>query len=328
MSFSNTYEDVVDMQANVSRPYRGKPLFAKQYDKGARYIQAQIMDGKYMVCYDEDCTVLINAKRPDGEAKSFAGENCYPNDWVVVPITYWMTEISGTVQCDISLICGDCVLTTSTFDLEVQPAACGDGDVSQDDNVPILVSLISQCKDIETVEAERVKAEAARVEAETARAKAEDERASHEDSRRQSEANAKASAEAAATNATNAAASATAAAQSAESAANAAAAAVDSAKSVRYTIAVPADGWMINSASAVDEVDGDSTTYYNTVEVEGITVDTQLDCIKLASEYMDNADAIAAYQTWSYLDTQDGAVVFYSTTAPTANFEIVAVEVR
>jgi hypothetical protein len=103
---------------------------------------------------------------------------------------------------------------------------------------------------------------------------------------------------------------------------------IEQVTSVRYTLEVPADGWMTSAASTVDEVDGDSVLYYNTVAVEGITADVQLCCIKLASEYMDNADAVAAYRTWTELDTQDGAVVFYSTTAPTADFAIVAVEVR
>jgi hypothetical protein len=103
---------------------------------------------------------------------------------------------------------------------------------------------------------------------------------------------------------------------------------VAQATSVRYTITVPADGWMINSASAVDEVDGDSTTYINTVEVEGITADTRLCCIELADTYKDNSDAVTAYRTWTELDTQGGAVVFYSTTASTTDFAIVALEVR
>jgi hypothetical protein len=103
---------------------------------------------------------------------------------------------------------------------------------------------------------------------------------------------------------------------------------VETAASKRYTIAVPADGWMTDVASTVDEVDGDSTTYYNTVTVEGITADTQLDCIRLAAEYMDNDDAVVAYRTWAELDTQDGAVIFYSKAKPTADFAITALEVR
>jgi hypothetical protein len=100
---------------------------------------------------------------------------------------------------------------------------------------------------------------------------------------------------------------------------------VAEATSRRYTITVPASGWITN---AVATVDGDSTTYTNTVEVEGITADTQLDCIKLAPEYMDNADAVTAFQTWSYLDTAAGSVVFYSATKPGADFAITALEVR
>jgi hypothetical protein len=103
---------------------------------------------------------------------------------------------------------------------------------------------------------------------------------------------------------------------------------VTEAKSVRYTITVPASGWITDAASTVDEVDGDSTTYYNTVEVEGITADTRLCCIELADDYKDNADAGAAYRQWSELDTAMGKVIFYSSVQPTATFVVQAMEVR
>jgi hypothetical protein len=479
---------------NVSQLNRFPPVVVKQYDKGLRTIRATIMDGKTPLTADPACTVLVNARRQDGEAKSFAGA-VNEDGTVSVPVAYWMTEVEGSVYCDISLVGNEAVLTTTTFELCVQYAANGDGDVSQDDDVGILVDLISQCRDIETVEALRVKAEAARVEAENARVtaenerasaeetrksnettrksnetkrqnaetarataetarasaeetrasneetrqsnettrqtneaaranaetarataetarvkaeaarieaekarvEAENERASHEDSRLQSEANAKASAEAAASSQTAAATSATNAAESERVSAeyleqvktittgaqgyytdeaalkkavpvgedgwwavngetdsiwvwdSDTSAWVDShdmtelgdyytrtqvdskieqVTSVRYTITVPADGWITDAANTVDEVDGDSVLYYNTVDVDGMTADTELDCIRLAPAYMDNADAVTAYQTWSYLDTAANYVYFYSATKPTATFAVTAIVVK
>jgi hypothetical protein len=124
------------------------------------------------------------------------------------------------------------------------------------------------------------------------------------------------------TQADKSAASATAAAQSAASAANAAAAAVDSAKSVRYTITVPASGW---SATGTE---GSNTYYSNTVAVSGMTADVQLCCIELADNYKDNSDAVTAYRTWSELDSGADKVTFYSAFAPTADFAVTALEVR
>jgi hypothetical protein len=68
--------------------------------------------------------------------------------------------------------------------------------------------------------------------------------------------------------------------------------------------------------------------YTNTVAMDGITADTELDCIKLAPAFMDDADAVAAFQTWSYLNTAANYVYFYSATKPTATFAVTAIVVK
>lgn len=92
---------------------------------------------------------------------------------------------------------------------------------------------------------------------------------------------------------------------------------VSAAKSVSYTIAVPASGWT-----------GTAAPYANTVTVAGVTADTTLSAITLAPAFVGNSDAEAAAQTWSYLDTGAGTVTFYSDTKPTADFTIIAREVK
>lgn len=92
---------------------------------------------------------------------------------------------------------------------------------------------------------------------------------------------------------------------------------VSAAKSVSYTIAVPASGWT-----------GTAAPYANTVTVAGVTADTTLSAITLAPACVGNSDAEAAAQTWSYLDTGAGTVTFYSDTKPTADFTIIAREVK
>jgi hypothetical protein len=93
---------------------------------------------------------------------------------------------------------------------------------------------------------------------------------------------------------------------------------VETATSKKYKITVKATGW---------EEDDEDGLYYNSVTVAGITADTELDCIRLASDYTNNADAVKANQTWTYLTTSKNCVVFCAPTKPEADFAIVAVEV-
>jgi hypothetical protein len=151
---------------------------------------------------------------------------------------------------------------------------------------------------------------------------------------------------AAETQAENAAASAQAADQSATAVANAAATAtaeaVQSVTALAYRVDVPASGWVdvgYDINDKIEEIDIDGNTYYlevpkhvakytTTISVTGMTADIELGCIELCSEYVGNADAEAAYQAWSSLDTGDGAVTLTSSTQPTADFAFTAKQVK
>jgi hypothetical protein len=59
-----------------------------------------------------------------------------------------------------------------------------------------------------------------------------------------------------------------------------------------------------------------------------MTADIELCCIELASAYVGNADAEAAFQSWSSLDTGDGIVTLTSSTQATSDFAFTAKQVK
>lgn len=138
-----------EITVDVAQLNRFQAIVAKQYDKQSRFLKVQMTNLEKPIQVDCDATVVINARREDNTAKSFAGE--VNNDGTVtVPLTYWMLELDGTVKCDISVIVGtDTVLTTTLFELEVQEAAADDTSVDKDDDYGILVSLINEVKKTE-----------------------------------------------------------------------------------------------------------------------------------------------------------------------------------
>ncbi len=93
---------------------------------------------------------------------------------------------------------------------------------------------------------------------------------------------------------------------------------VTAAKSVAYTIAVPLSNWV-----------GSAAPYTNTVTVPSITANTVLSDIQLVPAQVGDATRERANSLWTYLDTQDGKVVFTAAGAkPASSFSIIAREVK
>lgn len=135
------------------KPNLFKIIAAKQGDSNSRFLQATIVNDGKKIEVPITSTATVGAKRPDGESSSFA---CEVNEdgTVTVPLTYWMLEIDGVVECDVSIIgANNTRLTTSKFFVEVESTSCPDGEISTDDNYGILVQLI---EDVRELQANRV----------------------------------------------------------------------------------------------------------------------------------------------------------------------------
>ena len=132
----------------VSKPNTLKVIVAKQGDNRSRFLKVTFANDNKKIEIPPSATAIINALRGDGTSKSFAGE-VNSDGTVTVPLTSWILELEGIVECDISAIDEDGRrLTTSTFVVEVECAVCCD-DISEDENYDILVKLIEDVKGLQ-----------------------------------------------------------------------------------------------------------------------------------------------------------------------------------
>lgn len=139
------------ISVDVSKPNFFQAIVAKQYDSGTRFVKATFIHNNEKIHIESTAEVTINAQRSDGSTKSFAGE-VNGDGTATLPLTYWMLELVGTVKCDISVFSGDSRLTSTNFDLEVEKASNNSGDVSEDENYDVLLSLIEKVEAITNTE--------------------------------------------------------------------------------------------------------------------------------------------------------------------------------
>lgn len=105
---------IVRRTFDVVRNQRQEPIYAAKGDYGARYIQAIITADGVPYAIPENAIVTINAFRRDGKTNRFKGE-VNADGSVIVPITQWMLEILGMVDCTISVVEEGGMLTTENF---------------------------------------------------------------------------------------------------------------------------------------------------------------------------------------------------------------------
>ena len=143
-------EIVKELKIEVSKPNIFQAVVAKQYDMNTRFIKATFVDGSDIICIPAAPTVkaIINAERPDGHSKGFDGV-VNEDGTVTVPLHSWMLEMEGTVICDISIIDiaadDNKKLTTTAFTLLVEKASYGGGDITNDPQYDVIVTLLENC---------------------------------------------------------------------------------------------------------------------------------------------------------------------------------------
>lgn len=130
---------IQNITLEVSKPNFFQAIVAKQFDSDSRYLKVTLVNGAEKINILQTSTVTINAKRNDGAENLFKGE-VNEDGTATVPLTYWMLELSGKLECDVSVIDADNRKLSSTkFDVEVERASCADPDVTDADKYDILI---------------------------------------------------------------------------------------------------------------------------------------------------------------------------------------------
>lgn len=139
-------------------------IFAVKNDYGARFITAKIMDDGKPKAVKQTATVVINAVRRDKASKSFSG-SVNKDGTVKVPVTQWMLDVVGEVECSVAIVSDGTRLTTTSFYINAQKSIWdGVGEPSEDDsNHDVILEIIASENVRIANEEARISAEAERV---------------------------------------------------------------------------------------------------------------------------------------------------------------------
>lgn len=148
-------EIIKKINVDVSKKNTFQAIVAKQGDTNSRFLQVQLVSEGESINIDLSSSVLINALRSDDRSDSFLG-SVNPDGTVKVPLTPWMLEIDGLMTCSISVIDSQGRrLTSTSFAIEVQFAENTSGEINEDENYDILISLLA---DVSSTKEDTIKA--------------------------------------------------------------------------------------------------------------------------------------------------------------------------
>ena len=135
---------IKEISLETSKPNLIQAIVAKQNDCNSRFLRVSIFNQGTQIPILPTSSVTINAERNDGETKSFLGEVSDGNT-AIVPLHSWMLEREGLVNCDVSIIDAESSkLTTTSFSVMVEKAACPSEDISTDPQYDVLADLIEE----------------------------------------------------------------------------------------------------------------------------------------------------------------------------------------
>ena len=162
------------INVDLSRSGNTRLIFARQNDRDSRKLRIKLLDSGEDYPVNEEHVATLNVLRPDGDSFAVAAE---VTDGVVeVTLPYRALAVAGLVNCSISIYSeGDRKLTSDDFTLEVKEAHYKGDDIAEDEDVTLLISLISEISEMKVDEKARILAEESRESAEAVRVAAEKE---------------------------------------------------------------------------------------------------------------------------------------------------------
>lgn len=121
------------MMLDVAEHDTVQSIVARQGDSATRFLRLRLAAYGEPMRVEESVIVVLNAKNSVGEVRSFEGE-VNADGTVTLPITAWMLQTIGVLQCDVSLfdVAGG-KLTSPMFEVEVVASVAADETLPGDD---------------------------------------------------------------------------------------------------------------------------------------------------------------------------------------------------
>lgn len=137
---------VQDITLEVAKPNYFPALTAKQGDVKSRFLKITLANNGEKIEIKPTSTARISGTRPDGQSKTFGGE--VNNDGTAtVPLAAWMLELPGALTCDVTIVDAETrKLTSTSFEVKVDAAACSDENLAQDDSYDFLSLLANDSR--------------------------------------------------------------------------------------------------------------------------------------------------------------------------------------
>lgn len=117
-----------------------KKLTAKQNDINSRYIIATLTDKGQTVTISNNAIATLNITRQDGQKKCYRA--IIDNNIVIAFLSDWAVELTGVLQCDISIIENGERLTTMPFKVDIVFACCTSDDIEDTTTEDVMTELI------------------------------------------------------------------------------------------------------------------------------------------------------------------------------------------
>lgn len=138
------------LELNVAQGNGNITVIAKQGDTSSRFLKVKLMNELEEIFVEKSSTVTINAKRPDDEAKMFAG-SVNDDGTVRVPLTQWILGVPGPVSCSVTVVDSQGrTLSSTSFSVSVEQQECLSGEISEDVNYDLLITLLAEVAGVKT----------------------------------------------------------------------------------------------------------------------------------------------------------------------------------
>lgn len=131
---------------DVFRQTTFSTLYAKQGDVNGRLLNVELQNNGTKITISQNAIVVLDFRRPDGEAKGFAG-SVNSDGTVTVTLTSWCMEVFGKALASVSIIENNTKLTTLHWKMQIEPSEYNGDDITEDENYDILVTLIDRVQE-------------------------------------------------------------------------------------------------------------------------------------------------------------------------------------